>query len=289
MRQNYLEDVLEKYVVKEDVSRLVSLFQKEEKQVGLFVKYLLKSGNDFKETENNRLIAELLLHPAFFQDEVYNNILLYTAFYSPIDTIFYIFHGIRDLITEDYFNNDLKYSISAYGEDVLSILTNFRIPNDEVTPKEFRKLYKEFFYDKDVPPTNYTNKGSALYHLIQHKQLELALFVLQKTNINILSNGQRESLLSAIKKLSLNLKHISLASKDERLCWGKALSLPSVSHPSGREAKARAGCHILREKSAPPNSRAQILRQIATQLLNFRARWRRKFFKTVVFFFRNIF
>ncbi|XP_057301969.1 uncharacterized protein LOC130636312 [Hydractinia symbiolongicarpus] len=288
---------------KEIDSQLDSSFHQEEKEVGLFVKRYLKDYIYFEREERREQIAELLMHSVFFDEEDFKNVLVYTARYSPINTIFCVFDLIRDFFP-NYFREKIK-SLDSNEEDVLSIIAKYRLtnpnnvlreninPNSEdiisiieeyklreiaITPEDFRELYKKYFYNKNVPRTNYTKKGSALYYLILHKQFELALFVLQKTNFKKCNSEQKNSFLKAIEELRWKLQDMHLENEQVRTSWGEALSVPLNDGTSKRKPKLIPSRQLREKKSMASNRKGQLLRQIATQLFY---RWNNQKNKTL--------
>lgn len=273
MRKFYYEDVLKNfYPDAAHVSQLVLSFQKEEKDVGSFVKDFLKSGDGLNTDENTELLAELLLHPVFFQDEDYNNVYLYTARYSSMDTISYIFTQMQILLGDfkGYFDNDIKYSISTKEEDVLSILEKYQTAKNSVWYEKFKKGFPKNGYippekgrNIGVPPTNDTMQRSQLLlnYLIENK--EGTLGILQQIDIKGYGDVQKDLLQSAIAE---HIKAIPLNDEKKRIAWAEVLSLKAIAHPYAREPKLRTGCEKLRyQRNMSSNRRGQMLRHIGTQ------------------------
>lgn len=163
-------------------------------------------------------------------------------------------------------NSNGEENINRNDEDIISIIEEYKLWEIAITPGDFRTFYEKYFYHYSVPGTNYTEKGSALYYLILHKQFELVLFVLQKTNIKKCNADQKNSFRKAIEELQWKLEDMHLENEQVRISWGKALSVPLDDGTNKRKPKAIPSWQLRKKKCMARNRKGQLLRQIATQL-----------------------
>ncbi|XP_057289333.1 uncharacterized protein LOC130612060 [Hydractinia symbiolongicarpus] len=234
-------------------------FQRDYEKMKEFVKGFLRGSPPFVKC---RKMTKLLVDVELFKQENFNSIFLYAIRYSSIKMIHFVFDKIKTILGSEYFENDLKDSIDANGEDVLTVLARYRI-NRDVSEDQFKDLFTKY----QLRPDNYSHNSqlSALYYVIENKSYDLVLFLLKYVNTRDYSDYQRRAFIFTMRIFQTHLSEINLKDEQTKREWTKAVTTSSWKCSSGRQAKCYPGSECLRYKTRV-NKAKQMLRYISTQL-----------------------